>query len=196
MVPNRIMRGRAVRCAALVAVVAAALAGCGGAGSVTTAVPDKESDARVLNEILGRQLAAIAAYGRSMGALDGPERVMARQFRSQEQEHVDAVTKVMRGLGAESEPREEEIAGRGLKSEADYLAFLYEVESATIDEELHALSRLTASWARPLLGTIVANQAEHLVLLRRALGAQPLEAVPEAFEDGTTPPPSRHAAAP
>jgi hypothetical protein len=34
-----------------------------------------------------------------------------------------------------------------------------------------------------------ANQAQHLVLLRRELGAKPLQAVPEPFEDGETPAP-------
>ena len=38
-----------------------------------------------------------------------------------------------------------------------------------------------------LLGSIAANQAQHLVLLRRALGADAAESIPEAFEDGTTP---------
>lgn len=193
MAPNRIMRAGAVRRGLLLASVALAavlpLGACGGGGDVTTAVPDKESDARVLNEILGRQLAAVDAYDRSMRALGGPDLALAREFRAQEQQHVDAVVKAMRGVGAEAEPAEEEIEAKGLKSEADHLEFLYEVGSATIDAELNAISKLTASWVRPLLGTIVANQAQHLVLLRRALGAKPLETVPEAFEDGTTPAP-------
>ena len=36
-----------------------------------------------------------------------------------------------------------------------------------------------------LLASTMANQAQHLVWLRRALGAKPLETFPEAFEDGS-----------
>ena len=76
-----------------------------------------------------------------------------------------------------------------LKSDRERLVFLYEVESATIDEELSAISELEASWPRSLLSSTVANQAEHLTLLRQALGAGPLAAVPEPFENGTAAPP-------
>ena len=38
---------------------------------------------------------------------------------------------------------------------------------------------------------MAANQAQHLVLLRRALGAKPLETIPSAFETGETPAPER-----
>ena len=93
------------------------------------------------------------------------------------------------GLGAKSEPEDEEIESDELRTRADALAFLYAVESVSIDGGLRALSNLTAPWPRSLMGSIVANQAQHLVLLRRALGARPLETIPEAFENGTAPPP-------
>jgi ferritin-like protein len=190
MAPNRITRGGAVRRAPLLALAAllaaVALAACGEGGDVTTAVPDKDGDAETLNRILTRQLAAIDAYDRSIPALNGAERAMAIEFRAQEQEHADAIVKALRGIGGVAEPdEEEEIEANGLRSEADHLVFLYEVESATIDDELNAISNLTAPWIRPLMATIVANQAQHLVLLRRALGAKPLETVPAPFEDGT-----------
>jgi hypothetical protein len=190
MAPNRIMRGGVARRASLLAVAAllaaATLAACGEGGEVTTAVADREGDTEILNRVLTRQLAAIDAYDRSIPALNGAELAMAGEFRAQEQEHVDAIVKVLRGIGGAAEPEEEEIEATGLKSEADHLEFLYEVESATIDDELAAISNLTTPWIRPLLATIVANQAQHLVLLRRALGAKPLETVPAPFEDGTT----------
>jgi hypothetical protein len=193
MAPNRITRAgvarRATSLAAAALAVAALLGACGGDGDITTAVPDKEGDARILNEILSRQNAAIVAYERSLRGLGGPDLELARQFRAQEQEHVDAIVKVLRGIGAAVEPVPEEIETKRMKQEADYLEFLYEVESATIDAELNAISRLTTSWARSLLASIAANQAQHLALLRRALGAKAEEIVPEAFEAGTTPAP-------
>lgn len=193
MVPNRIMRGGAVR-RALAAVVtalaaSAALAACGNGGGSTTVASDKAADAEVLNVVLGRETVAIDAYGQVLPLLDGGERASAQRFRAQEQEHLDAVVKALRGLGEKAEPQEETIEADGLGSRKEALEFLYEMESISIDYGLHAISQLTEPWPRSLLGSIVANQAQHLVLLRRALGADRAEVIPEAFEDGSIPAP-------
>jgi Ferritin-like domain len=193
MAPNRITRGRRVRRAlllgAVAALLAAALGACGGGGS--SAVADKDRDVRVLNEVLARQLAAAAAYGQALPALHGADLAAARQFRAQEQEHVDATTKTLRGIGGEADPPAETIEANDLKTRADSLEFLYAMESATIDAELSAVGKLAIDWPRPLIASMAANQAQRLVLLRRALGAKPLEAVPSAFETGENPAPER-----
>jgi hypothetical protein len=192
MAPNRIMRGRAARCALLLGaltVLVAALAGCGGGSSSGTT--DMEADARTLNEILGRQLAAVAAYAEVLPTLHGADHAAAQQFRAQEQEHVDATTKTLRGIGGEADPPPETIETNDLKTRADSLEFLYEMESATLDAELNAVGKLTIDWPRPLIASMAANQAQHLVLLRRALGATAAELVPSAFETGELPAPER-----
>jgi hypothetical protein len=194
MASNRITRGGAARRALLLAataLAATALAACGGSGGGTTmSVPDKAADAETLNNVLARELAAVRAYERTLPLLHGAARASAREFRAQEQEHVNAIVKALRGLGEKAEPEQEEIESEDLKSQADALAFLYEVESVSVAYDLRAISHLTAPWPRSLLGSIAANQAQHLVLLRRALGADAAGSVPEAFEDGTTPAPS------
>jgi Ferritin-like domain len=196
MTPNRIMRGGAVRRALLALTAALALAalggGCGGgddSGRTTTSIPDKEADASVLNEILSRQTAVVEAYDGVLTHLHGPTLDAAQLFRAQEQEHVDAILKALRGLGETAEPTAEPIEAEGLESQVDYLRFLYEMESATIEAELTAIARLTSASPRSMLASTVANQAQHLVLLRRALGAKPLKTVPAPFENGTTPAP-------
>jgi hypothetical protein len=186
------MRGGAVR-GALPAVLAGlalalAFASCSDDGG-TNVKDERATDVEILHDVLGRQLSAVAAYDRILPALQGPPLAAARKFRAQEQEHVDSVIKALRGLNARAEPATEEIEPNEAKTEADRLRFLYEMESETIDTELDAISKLSESWPRTLLGTTVANQAQHLVLLRRALGATPLGAVPDAFEGGKTPAP-------
>ena len=184
------MRGRSPRRALLLGAVAAALAtsfaACGGGDDSTV---DPEADAKVLNEVLARQLAAVEAYGEALPALRGAELAAAREFRAQEQEHVDATMKTLRGLEAEADPPAETIEADGLGTPRQALEFLYELESATIDAELSAVAKLTIAWPRPLVAAMAANQAQRLVLIRRALGAGPLEAVPQAFETGETPAP-------
>ena len=187
------MRGRRVRralpLAAVAVILAAMVGGCGG-GESSSAV-DPERDARVLNEILARQLAAVEAYGRVLPNLHGADLAAARQFRAQEQEHVDATTKTLRGIGGEADPSEETIEANDLKTRADNLEFLYEMESATIDAELSTVGKLTNAWPRPLIASMAANQAQRLVLLRRALGSKTLATIPSAFETGETPAPER-----
>jgi hypothetical protein len=186
MALNRIMRGRLVRRAlvlsAVALIVAAGLGACGGGGATT----DKAADVEVLNEILARQLAAVEAYGNALPALRGEELALARRFRAQEQEHVDATTKTLRSFEAEADPPAEEIPSGSLQTRRQAFEFLYELESATIDAELHAVDKLTIGWPRPLVAAMGANQAQRLVLIRRALGADPAEVIPEAFETGET----------
>jgi rubrerythrin len=175
----------------VVAALALVVAGCGSSGGgTTTTVADKAGDAEILNNVVARELAAIRAYDRTLPLLRGSALASARLFRAQEQEHVDAIVKALRGLGEKAEPEEEEIEGKGLKTEADALEFLYEVDSVSVAGALRAISHLTSPWPRSLLGSIAANQAQHLVVLRRALGADVAESIPEAFEDGTTAAPS------
>lgn len=191
------MRGRAMRRALLLGAVVTALAGtlaaCGGGGGDSAV--DRETDARVLNEILARQLAAVDAYGEALPALRGADLATARRFRAQEQEHVDATTKTLRGLDLEADPPAETIEADELKTAAEAWRFLYEVESATIDAELSAVAKLTIAWPRPLIAAMAANQAQRLVAIRRALGAGPPEAIPDAFETGEIPAPEELTAA-
>jgi hypothetical protein len=186
------MRGRGLRRALLLGAVATALASslvaCGGGSDSAI---DQEGDVRVLNEILARQLAVVEAYGEVLPALRGAELAAAREFLSQEQEHVDATMKTLRGIEGEADPPAEAIEADDLRTRRDALEFLYEMESATIDAELSAVGKLTIAWPRPLVASMAANQAQRLVLIRRALGAKPLEAIPEAFETGETPGPGK-----
>jgi hypothetical protein len=189
MVGNRITRaGVARRALALLTVAASALllAGCGGGDDSGTTESEQAADAEILNDVLSRQLTAVGVYEEVIPALRGRDRLLALRFRAQEQEHADAVVKALRGLGAVSEPEPEEIEAGELPTRAERLGRLYELEGATIDYELNAIADLASPWPRALLGAIVANQAQHRLVLRQLLDeADPGDPVPYAFEDGT-----------
>jgi hypothetical protein len=196
MAPNRIMRVRAVRRALLLAGAACLIAfvaiGCGGGGGGgATSAGEKERDAKLLNDVLGRQIAVAKTYEEVLPTLAGRDRPMAQQFLAQEQEHLDATTKTLRGMGVKAEPSEETIEPSELKTWADSLEFLYETESATTDFELSVVGKLNAGSQRPLIASMAANQAQRLVLLRQALGAKPSELIPSAFETGELPAPEK-----
>jgi hypothetical protein len=194
---NRITLGGAT---AVLLLLAALLAGCGGGGSSTTtateaastqAAPAPSPDGELLDKVLARQEGAVAAYTEVIPHLAPRFAHMASYFRAQEQEHVDAVVKALRGIQAPAGTGPEEIEVGELKTDEERLAFLYELEGATIDEELSAISQLEAPWPRSLLTSTVANQAQHQTLLRQALGAGPLASVPVPFENGTAPLPEQ-----
>jgi hypothetical protein len=210
MGPNRITPGGATRRAfarlaapaVATVLVLSALAGCGGGSSSTgasataaaaarkTVPPEKAADAAVLNTVLAREEAAVRAFAGAIAGLPPRLARTAAYLRAQEQEHVDAVLKAMRGLGLPAEPAEEAIEPTApLRTDRERLTFLYEIESASIDDGLAAIGKLEASWPRSLLASVVANQAQHLVLLRQELGAGPLASVPVPFENGTAEPP-------
>ncbi|MBS1861722.1 MAG: ferritin-like domain-containing protein [Actinobacteria bacterium] len=209
-------RSRAAAAGALLAALALVPAGCGGgtgstahsttapattapAGTATTGTatnvdtpmspPEPTADGVLLDKVLAREEAAIEAYGKVIPQLSPRLARLASYFRAQEQEHVDAVLKAMRGIGSPAEPSPEPLEPGALKTDRERLEFLYEVEGASIDEELSAISELEASWPRSLLASVVADQGEHLTLLRQELGAGPLASVPVPFENGTAPPP-------
>jgi hypothetical protein len=168
--------------------LAAGLVACGRGSDTGAATAPEEiaADAEILNGILSRQLGVVAAYPQAMIILDARTLALLRKFRAQEGEHADAIIRVLRGLGEEVAAEPEAIEAGTLKTLADRLRFVYEMESATIGAELSAIAKLNSPGARSMLAATVANQAEHLAILRRRLGAKPLEAVPNAFETGET----------
>lgn len=201
MAPNRITRSAAALRAPSIPlaclVLALAFSACGGAAKTVTVTStsgpapansgevDEEADAKLVNQILTRQTAAVAADEETLPHLHGRAHAAAQLFAVQEQEHIDGLLKALRALGEGAEPGSETIAASGLRSQADRLRFLYEVEAATLQAEISAIAGLTSPTARSTLTATVANQAQHLTLLRTLLGANLAASVPLPFENGT-----------
>jgi hypothetical protein len=197
MAPNRIMR-RGATLAALLLI--GALVGCGGGGSSTasssttgsstTAVsPESAADAALLDKALAQEEGAVAAYTAVIPGLPPGLAHLAIYMRTQDQEHVDGVLRALWGLQSPAESMPESVEAGDLKTARERLELLYEVESSGVAAEIDAITKLEGTTARSILAATVANQGQHLVLLRRALGAGPAAQVPVPFENGTTPPP-------
>ncbi len=165
-------------------------AGCGGGGGTPATESDKAADVQILNYALSRELTAIDAYTRGLPMLRGRTLAVGRRLRAQEQEHVDALTKAIRGLGGKTDAAPTPLDFAGVKSQAGFLAFAYELGNSLVRSHTGEIAKLATPWPRSLLTSIVASEAQQLVLLRQGLGAAPLASVPEAFESGGTPPPS------
>jgi Ferritin-like domain len=185
-------RGFGRAAAVLLVAVAAALpiAGCGKSGEGAVTDPEKGADAEILNAALARELTILDAYTRGAPRLRGGARALARRLRAHEQEYVSALTKAIRGLGGdtEAEPEAADLSS-AVRGQGDLLALLYELESAALAAYVEVAPQLYTAAPRTLDASLAAGHAQHLVVLRQALGADPVAAVPEAFDGGEVPPP-------
>ncbi len=170
------------------AVPVLAAAGCGKGGHGAETDPEKGLDSAILNEGLSRELTALAAYTRGNGLLRGGARALGRQLRAQEQEYVDALTKAIRGLGGNSEAAAEELDFSQAKDQAAFLALAYELEGGSLAFYEAAAPRLNTAAPRTLATALAAGHAQHLVVLRQALGAGRAASVPRGFDSGEVPP--------
>jgi Ferritin-like domain len=185
----------------LVAAATLAIAGCGGGGGgasggggAAARQSEREADGALVDTAIAREMAIVDAYDHGLSLPGGADTALLRRFRAQDQEHVDALLKTIRGLGGQVDPvkvagEREALDFRGVKTRAAFLALAYELESKGVVGDLDEVARLSAAWPRSILASIATDQAQHLVLLRQALGATPLTSVPAPFETGTTPAP-------
>lgn len=171
----------------LLAFLALAPLGCGKSGQGAETDPEKGSDNELLNAALARELTTLEAYTEGLPLLKEPLRSVGRRFRADEQEYVDAITKAIRGLGGELEAEPEDVDLSGTKTQADLLAMIYELEGAALGAYLDAAPLLYTAAPRTLAASLAAAHAQHLVVLRQGLGADLVEAVPEAFDSGEEP---------
>jgi ferritin-like protein len=160
--------------------------GCGGDDSPD---PEKDFDQASLNGALAHELTMADAYTQGLPLLRGRLLVVGREFRAQEQEYINAITKALRGLGGEVEAEAEEVDLSEVKSQADLLALLYAMENEAYGIYVDASPELYTAAPRILAASLAASHAQHLVVLRQALGAGLAEASSEAFESGEVPPP-------
>ncbi|MEA2293557.1 MAG: hypothetical protein QOE86_1196 [Solirubrobacteraceae bacterium] len=183
------MTRRRALAAAVAAPVAARAARAGAAGLT--------GDAAVLQPIHRDEMFALAAYRAAAVSPSARVREIAVRFRRHEAQHVAALATSLEALGA---PRFAPPGGAaGLDREAQRLGIapLFS-EVRTPDELLGFLlaveQRLIADWVRAHGGLgdanliqaatqVLACQGEHVTVLRRALGRDPL---PHAFETGAT----------
>jgi rubrerythrin len=185
--------GRRWRFVCLASSVAAAivLGGCGGGGGAGGTVADeKAADAEVLNVAIGQEMTLVEGFESGLPLLGRPEaRAMYRQLIAQEREHIDGFTKAMRGLGGEVDAEAEELDLTSVKTERDALLLAYRLTALQLTHFLDDVTHLDGRAPQSYAASIAASQAQHLVAIRRLLGAGLSESVPEAFDTGEVPPP-------
>jgi Ferritin-like domain len=183
-------RAAAILGALALGVLTIALGACGRSGHGAQTDSEKAADVEVLNGILAHELTVVDAYARVLPRLRGEALAVARQFQGQDQAHVDALTKAIRGVGGETDAEAEELETPGPHTAHEALLLAYEEENAALSQALGAAPHLQTAAPRMLAGALAANHAQHVAVLRQLLGAGLAESVPGAFEPGDVPPPA------
>jgi rubrerythrin len=151
-----------------------------------TALAAADDDARILAAAIRLEQSAVVVYATAAtSGLLGPRlEAVARRFRDQEQEHADALTAALRQIGGRPPlpPRPAQIAGlRALRTREQVLSFAVDLELEAVAAYYEAHQKLADPALLRTGAQIMANEGQHLVVLRQALGRQPL---PDAFETG------------
>jgi len=177
------------RVVVLLGAVVLALGGCGKSGHGAATDSEKAGDVEILNSMLGQELTTVDAYRQVVPLLRGQARVVAAQFSGQDQAHVDALTKAIRGIGGETDAEAAELEKPAPKTREDALLLTYEMENASLSSALDANPHLETTAPRMLAPALAASHAQHVAALRQLLGADLPSSVPDAYETGEVPPP-------
>jgi ferritin-like protein len=172
---------------------AVGLSGCSVAQDRTVRVgllgsPARLADIRLLNNALSLEFRTIAAYTAGIPHLEGPIRRSAVQFLHEELSHMARLESLIRRTGGLPFGRQDSYsyghAGPGgppHSTPRQVLLLLHALEQAQLSTYLQAIPQLAPGPVRGDIAAILANQAQHIAILRSALG---LEAVPAALVNG------------
>jgi len=140
------------------------------------------ADLNILNVALGLEHEAIAAYqaGAESGLLAKPVLDVAVLFQGQHKQHRDALAATIRKAGAVPvEPKMMKDYGwPKLASQSDVLMFAAKLEAGAASAYLGALKAIQNKDYLTAAAAIMGNEAQHLAVLRHALGESP---APSAF---------------
>jgi hypothetical protein len=178
-------RRRALQAAAAATVGLGAVA-CGGSKPaprfrVKSTKHVAAQDIGILNRLLDLEHAAIAAYEAGIPLLSAADQKVAEQFLRNELAHAGELSGLVKqAKGTPWTPRAAYPLGHP-RTAQQTLELLHRLELAQIVSYLWALPRLTGGPVRAAAAAMLANEAQHIAMVRGSLGRPP---VPAAFVSG------------
>jgi hypothetical protein len=150
---------------------------------VHTIPPEARStDVEILSGLLDRKYKTISAYTAAIPLLAGKAQNNAKQILSQEVAHSGELYGLIRkAKGAGNRPQPSYPLGHP-RTHVQVLELLHTLEQEQIAAFLDAIPSVSPGSVRAVLASVLANDAQHVVLLRRALRVDPL---PEPFPTGS-----------
>lgn len=166
---------------------AAVVAGCGlippvhsPVSKLTLHVP--RSDIPILDGLLQSEYHAAYAYTASVPRLNHYGLRLARWFLHHELAHITVLYSLIKsGHAMPAAPLASYPIGHP-RDQRDLLEELHSMEASSLSTYSHAIPRLSSGRLRAIAASIMANRAQHVSLLRLALGMEP---VPSALATGS-----------
>jgi rubrerythrin len=154
--------------------------------SVREAFAAARTDAAILASAIRLENTAVAAYAAAVktGVLTPQFRRTAALFGRQEAEHAAALTAALKGLGGTPPTGTDAkllAPLQGARSQKQVAEFAVQLETMAVAAYYDASKMLRQAHLLQTSAQIMANEGQHLVVLRQALGKDP---VPNAFENG------------
>ena len=156
------------------------LAGCGSGKGLHARVkrlgPVARPDVETLNRLLDLEYWAIAAYTAGIPLLAPSAVPAARQFLQQELAHAGELSGLVKQAGGKArKPAPSYDLGHPMRSR-EVLSLLHRIERSQLAAYLEAIPRLQPARVRAAAAAILANDAQHVSILRLELGLSPLPA--------------------
>jgi hypothetical protein len=158
----------------------AVLAGCGSGKGLHARVkklgPVARADVEILNLLLDLEHWAIAAYTAGIPLLAPSAAPAARQFLQQELSHAGELSGLVKQAGGKAhKPAPSYDLGHPTGSR-EVLSLLHQIERSQLAAYMQEIPRLEPARVRAAAAAILANDAQHVSILRLELGLPPMPA--------------------
>jgi hypothetical protein len=159
------------------------LGGCAGLGLAAPRSRDPGGDVALLDNLIGLQNEAVAAYEfvRGGGVLDGAELVQAAQFAADHRKHAAVLTRIAERLGGKTvaeTARDYGFSAGAIARRADAIQFLIGIEQGLTLAYLAAVPAFAGRGLAEDAAAMLGVAAMHWAYWRRAIGEDP---VPSPF---------------
>lgn len=160
--------------AALAGAASFGVSGCGtqgppGAHSVQSArVPVRQVDITLLERLLELERHTVAAYTAGIPLLGHDDAKTAKQFLGEELQHTGELISLVKAAGGKAPPRRAPFDLGHPAGATEVLDLLHRLERTQIVAYLAAIPLLSPGPVRAAAATILASDAQHIALLRRA----------------------------
>jgi Ferritin-like domain len=158
------------------------LAACGGSHSsssqatttTTSGTAPDSLDAVLLNHLLDLEHLGIAAYTAGIPLLSPSGRKEGRLFLTQELSHAGELGGLVKQADGKPHKGRETYNLGHPRTEEDVLKLLHGIERSQIDAYLDTIPKVSLGSTRAALAAMLANDAQHISVLRLSLGRRPI----------------------
>lgn len=136
----------------------------------------------IINGLLDQCERTIAAYTATIPLFGGHLHAAMKQFLDQDLDHAGELYRLIKQAGGDANKPQPSYNLGQPKGRKDLIELLHRLETEMVAGYVAAVPQLSPGSVRAAIASILASDAQHVTVLRLALGLDPL---PSAFVTGT-----------